>query len=98
MSIKIVSYESFEWNKEKARVNLAKHGVDFFEAINAFLDPDRIIAVDEVHSKNEARYFCIGKVESKILTVRFTYRRNKIRILGAGYWRKGRRFYEEENN
>jgi hypothetical protein len=32
-----------------------------------------------------------------ILTVRFTYRREVIRIIGAGYWRKGREIYEREN-
>lgn len=32
-----------------------------------------------------------------IMTVRFTYRNNKIRIIGAGYWRKGKKLYEEEN-
>ncbi len=32
-----------------------------------------------------------------ILTVRFTYRGETIRILGAGYWRKGKRIYEEKN-
>jgi uncharacterized protein len=32
-----------------------------------------------------------------ILTVRFTYQDEVIRIIGAGYWRKGKRIYEEEN-
>lgn len=90
-------FGNFEWDLEKAKINLAKHGVDFFDTVEAFLDPDRIIAIDEAHSESEERYFCIGKVSSKIMTVRFTYRKNKIRIIGAGYWRKGRKFYEEEN-
>jgi hypothetical protein len=36
-------------------------------------------------------------VNDGILTVRFTYRGHVIRIYGAGYWRKGRRIYEEQN-
>jgi hypothetical protein len=32
-----------------------------------------------------------------IVTDRFTYRRNVIRIFGAGYWRKGKRIYERQN-
>jgi uncharacterized DUF497 family protein len=32
-----------------------------------------------------------------IMTVRFTYREGAIRIIGAGYWRKGKRIYEREN-
>jgi len=40
---------------------------------------------------------CIGRVAEGIVTVRFTYRDNVIRIYGAGYWRKVRRIYEEQN-
>ena len=40
---------------------------------------------------------CIGKVAGGILTVRFTHRKRKIRIIGAGNWRKGKKIYEEEN-
>ncbi|MGB4520668.1 MAG: BrnT family toxin [Candidatus Omnitrophota bacterium] len=46
---------------------------------------------------SEERFFCIGKVEGKILTVRFIYRGGKIRIFGAGYWRKGERYYEKKD-
>lgn len=46
---------------------------------------------------NEERFFCIGKVNEGIITVRFTYRHQKIRIFGAGYWRKGRKLYEKQN-
>jgi len=31
------------------------------------------------------------------MTVRFTYRHDMIRIIGAGYWRKGKAIYEQEN-
>jgi len=39
-----------------------------------------------------------GKVDDEIMTVRFTYRAEKIRIIGAGYWRKGKKIYESEQN
>lgn len=32
----------------------------------------------------------------KIITVRFTYRDGQVRIFGAGYWRKGKMYYEEK--
>ena len=48
-----------------------------------------MILLDEEHSDAEQRFYCIGKVGDGILTVRFTYRNNIIRIFGAGYWRKG---------
>lgn len=86
----------FEWDAHKELTNIRKHGVDFSTAIKAFFDPDRCITTDEKHSHLEPRYFCTGKVESEILTVRFTYREDAIRIIGAGHWRKGRSFYEKK--
>jgi uncharacterized DUF497 family protein len=76
-------------------ISRAKHGVSFYQAQMAFLDPSRIIAEDLEHSHSEKRYYCFGKVDQGILTVRFTYRSNKIRIIGAGYWRQGRKIYEK---
>jgi hypothetical protein len=63
----------------------------------AFGDPYRVIAEDVSHSHTERRYYCIGKIGDGILTVRFTYRKNSIRIIGAGYWRKGKGIYEKEH-
>ena len=93
-----MSMDSFEWDEDKDRENQAKHGVSFMEAQYAFIDPLRIIAPDKTHSTNEYRYYCIGEVAQRIVTVRFTYRENKIRIFGAGYWRKGKKVYEEKNH
>jgi uncharacterized protein len=89
--------ESFEWDPEKDIENQMKHGVSFNEAQYAFEDPNRIIAPDKTHSLNESRFYCIGKVDKSILTVRFTYRGYKVRIYGAGRWRKGKKVYEEKN-
>jgi uncharacterized protein len=88
---------SFEWDEAKGRSNVEKHGVDFAMAQRAFLDGKRVIAEDISHSEIEKRYFCIGNVDGEILTVRFTWRDSKIRIFGAGYWRKGKQIYEKEN-
>jgi len=89
----------FEWDENKDSENILKHGVSFYEAQNAFFDTHRVIALDSKHSTGrENRYFCFGKVNNKIITVRFTLRSNKIRIIGAGYWREGRIKYEEKNN
>ena len=49
------------------------------------------------HSDEEARFYCFGRLGEGIVTVRFTYRDKVIRIFGAGYWRKGKRIYEREN-
>ena len=87
----------FDWDSTKDAENLKKHRVPFSLAQYAFADPDRVIAEDLAHSKGEKRYYCFGKVEDRVLTVRFTYRGGVIRIFGAGYWRKGKRIYEREN-
>lgn len=87
---------NFEWDKEKNNQNIEKHGISFYEAQQAFLDPCRVIAEDLEHSKTEKRYFCFGKVENHIVTARFTYRDKLIRIIGAGYWRKGKKIYERK--
>jgi uncharacterized protein len=87
----------FEWDESKELLNIAKHGVSFSQAQFAFLDPRRVIAENEKHSFSEKRYFCIGEVEAGILTVRFTWRHQKIRIIGAGYWREGKKLYETSN-
>jgi uncharacterized DUF497 family protein len=63
----------------------------------AFFDPHRVIAEDMEHSGGEPRYFCFGMVAGAVVTVRFTYRANRIRIFGAGYWRKGKQIYEQQN-
>jgi uncharacterized DUF497 family protein len=87
----------FEWSTKKDRENQKKHGVTFTSAQFAFADPRRVIAEDLSHSTSEKRYYCFGRVQGGILTVRFTYRGNTIRIFGAGYWRKGKAIYEREN-
>lgn len=88
---------SFEWDERKNAENLRKHGVDFETAQYAFLDQRRVLAEDLIHSAGEKRFFVFGKVKGGVLTVRFTYRDQRIRIIGAGFWRKGKKIYEKEN-
>lgn len=87
---------TFEWDEDKERDNVDKHGVSFYLAQLAFGDPMRVIAEDIEHSVDEPRYYCFGEVAGRILTVRFTYRDRTVRIFGAGYWRKGKKVYEKE--
>lgn len=87
---------SFEWDEDKNQMNKIKHGVSFEEAQHAFEDPYSLIIEDEEHTTKEERRFCVGAIEKGIVTVRFTYRGDKIRIFGAGYWRKLRRLYQQQ--
>jgi len=72
----------FDWDQDKDDKNHKKHGVTFAVAQLAFAEPKRVIAEDLGHRSGEQR---------------FTYRGDVIRIHGAGYWRKGKRIYEREN-
>lgn len=88
----------FEWSDSKNALNLSKHALSFYEAQEAFFDANRLILIDKVHSSEEKRYFCIGKTANGgIATVRFTKRNGHIRIIGAGYWRKGKKIYEQHD-
>ncbi len=88
----------FEWDEEKAEINLKKHKIGFEEAKSVFGDPFSITVDDPDHSKEEQRFIDIGKSTSgKLLVVVYTERRSKIRIISC---RKvtpvERRKYEEQ--
>ena len=67
----------FEWDTDKDKLNQEKHGVFFSIAQLAFMDRQRVILEDLEHSEEEKRFYCLGNVAGGILTVRFTYRKNK---------------------
>jgi uncharacterized DUF497 family protein len=87
----------FEWDAAKEHENQKKHGVDFSTIGRAWSDPGRIVVRHPGMTRDEARFQFIGFDGSGILTVRFTIRSGVIRVIGAGYWRKQKRLYEEEN-
>ncbi len=81
----------------KDRLDRAKHGDLLRLGASGLLRSSRVIAEDLAHSGGERRYFCFGEVVGGVMTVRFTYRAGSIRIFGAGYWRKGKKIYEQQN-
>lgn len=91
-----IAWGPFVWDDRKEAHNVLKHFVDFKTASAAFLDPKRKIFSDSKHSHEEIRMFCIGRVGRKIVMIRYTRREETIRIIGAGYWRKGRKLYYEK--
>lgn len=86
----------FEWDEDKNLANIEKHGISFEEAKKAFLDTKRKIRLNKKHSAVEMRYYCLGMVDDRVSTVRFIIRGSKVRIIGAGYWREGRKIYEQD--
>lgn len=73
----------FEWDKGNASKNL-KHKVDDKDAEEVFLDENKIIYRDILHSQFEERYIILGKTkQERLLYVAFTYRKKQIRIISA---------------
>jgi uncharacterized DUF497 family protein len=87
----------FEWDPEKAKKNLKKHGVSFEEASTIFDDPQFISFLDEEHSTDEERIITIGMSDKiRILMAAHTERRNLIRIISARKATKNEeKFYNE---
>ncbi len=89
----------FEWDDDKNESNVDKHHVSFEIAKLAWLDPWRSIIEDRRHSTSrERRYLMLGKVAGRVLTVYYTMRGENVRIIGAGYFRKGAEKYEQGNS
>ena len=87
----------FEWNPDKANLNLKKHGVSFTEASTVFHDPLSITYPDQDHSHGEERYVIIGlSSTNRILVVPHTDRADRVRIISAREaTRNERRFYAD---
>ena len=75
----------FEWDEEKNKKNITKHGISFQAAVKVFNDENIFIDTDYRHSGSEDRYYAIGCVEHKlvIIYVSFTERGKIIRIISA---------------
>ena len=76
----------FNWNKNKAKINLTKHKISFEEAQSVFDDDNARLVYDPDHSENEDRFIILGlSCKLKILTVVHCYRdnENNIRIISA---------------
>jgi uncharacterized DUF497 family protein len=90
----------FEWDAQKAKMNLAKHKISFDEGATVFSDPFSITIPDPDHSEDEDRYVEIGTSDKgRILVVVYTERGTNIRIISC---RKTtfseQRQYEEGND
>jgi uncharacterized DUF497 family protein len=72
---------SFEFDAEKSKSNLKKHGFDFIEAQKLWEDPDLL----EIPAKtvDESRFLIIGRIESEYWSAVITYRGENIRIISV---------------
>lgn len=86
-----------EWDPQKAKLNLKKHGVAFEEDATALIDPMTVTGADPDHSDYEERYITFGISENnRLLGVSHTEEGETIRIISARKAIKGeRKLYEE---
>ena len=73
-----------EWDDVKNERNFKKHKIYFEDAAWIFLDENRLEYFDELHSDDEDRIKVIGMID-KILTVIYTERADRYRIISARY-------------
>jgi hypothetical protein len=85
--------DEFEWDQAKAQSNLAKHGVSFEAARLVFDDVFALERLDFNGERSEARYVTTGMAKDVVLTVVYTERGDRIRIISA---RKATRHEQEE--
>lgn len=90
--------ESFDWNKGNIDKNWIKHKVSNLEAEEVFLDESGLLGKDEKHSTKEPRYKFLGLTKNfRYLSIFFTIREEKIRIISARSMnKKERNKYDQE--
>lgn len=89
---------AFEWDDEKAAVNLQKHGVSFEAARGVYVDAFAVEFDDDRQDRAEMRVNTIGMVEGRLLFVVSTPRQSRTRIISARHAEpRERRRYHEHN-
>lgn len=78
--------EDFEFDEEKSRTNLKKHGIDFQTAQKLWHDPDLLELI--TNFDGEPRFLVIGRIEEKYWSAIITYRNKRIRLISIRRARK----------
>ena len=73
----------FEWDDSKAAENVRNHGVSFAQAALAFRDPSAVEWIDLREAYGEERIILLGTARNQILSVVYTERAERIRIISA---------------
>ncbi len=76
----------FEWDEQKRRQNIEKHGIDFIDAALIFENPV-IEDADNRADYGETRYTALGHVDDEYYTVIYTWRGKARRLITA--WKVG---------
>ena len=89
MSKKIATYHfnkinEFDWDKGNIDKNEINHDVKWLECEQIFFNRPLLFSKDTSHSITEERYYAYGMTDTgRLLTIVFTIRENKIRVISA---------------
>jgi hypothetical protein len=72
----------FEWDERKRRANFAKHGIDF-AAVGQMSTGDLVEEVDTRRDYGEVRIKAIGEANGVIVSVVYTWRGERRRLISA---------------
>jgi hypothetical protein len=93
-----VQDELFEWDDDKAAANLAKHKIGFEEARLVFDDRGFLDEPDETMDYGEERFRATGMVNGRLISVSYTPRGDRSRIISARRaTKKEQQRYVEQN-
>jgi uncharacterized DUF497 family protein len=86
----------FDWDPEKARANLRKHGIDLADAATVLHD-ENAITIEDDPTHDEDRFVSLGyDALGRILVVVYTWRGDRPRLISARHaTRRERRQYED---
>ncbi len=76
----------FEFDPDKSKSNLEKHGIDFIRAQRLWDDPDLIEI--QATTKDELRFLLVASLAGKYWSAIITYRKENIRIISVRRARK----------
>lgn len=93
---------NFDWDVQKAKSNINKHGISFNLAADVFLDERQLTIYDEEHSDTEDRWITLGKTKNgTLLVVSHTFTEDsdsiQIRLISARHFTKREQRQYEEN-
>lgn len=92
--------QTYNWDKRKAQINLAKHKVSFEEGETIFDDKFSLTLYDPFHSEIEERFIDIGRsIKGNILVVVYTQCGEETRIISCRRAMPAeRKAYEKQNS
>jgi uncharacterized DUF497 family protein len=73
----------FEWDEAKSDACFGERGFDFGYAVRVFLDPGRLIEIDDRFDYGEPRYRVLGRIDGRVFVVVYTPRGKLFRLISA---------------